>query len=80
MLYSAFENDVEKYVRRVFNKSWKNFRAFLRDWKTRFIETEMMVEVIFLVYNLKFKSFFFFPFPILDNKCKSFSLFMVENF
>lgn len=52
MLYSAFENYVEKYARRVCNKSWKNFRAFLRDWKTRFIETEMRVEVIFHVFSL----------------------------
>jgi len=52
MLYFAFENHVEKYARRVCNKSWKNFRAFLRDRKTRFIEMEMMVEVIFLVFSL----------------------------
>ena len=83
MLYSAFENHVEKYARRVYNKSWKKFRAFLRYWKTRFIETEMTVEVIFLVFSLftiwNLSLFFFFPFPILDNKCKSFSLCLVEN-
>jgi len=60
---SAFEDHVERYARTVCNKSWANFRAFLRDWKKQFIETEMRVEVIFpcffIVYYLKSKSGFF---------------------
>ena len=50
MLYSTFENHVEKYAKRVCNKYWKNFRAFLRDWKTQFIETEMVHASLCIIY------------------------------